>query len=707
MNLAGELVLGRNQLMQTAGRLGEPQVMPVAQRIDLITSELQAEIMQTRMQPLDKVFGKFPRLVRDLCRSLNKKVELRIEGREVELDKTIVEALGDPLVHIIRNSLDHGVELPDKRVAAGKPPEGLVWVRAYHEAGQVNIEIKDDGAGIDLSRVKDKAVRQGIISQAEADIMSEQAAMDLIFRPGFSTAEQVSEVSGRGVGMDVVRSNLEKLGGVLDMQSKPGQGSTIRIKLPLTMAIIACLIVRLGEERFAIPQINLIELVRVRTSEIAERIVKIGGREVLRLREQLLSLIRLGEVLETSGRYRDLHTNELMPDRRQTLADRRDDESADTSLLWRNRRSGTDRRHGINALNILVLSAGELEYGLVVDELEDTEEIVVKPLGRHLKEIPAYAGATIMGDGRVAPILDVIGLSEQADLLRKGEVIRAATRVRDRGRESEFGIEMEKVLVFKHATVEYFAVPIPLVARIERIDARNIEASLGYHSMQYRGGSLRLIMLDRHLPVETMPETDKVYIIVFEINGKEIGLVARELVDEKMVAFKMDTETHRQPGVMGSLIVDRNTVILLDIFELVDLVDPDWSKRRPKSGSGAVTRVLLVEDSDFFRNKVAGYLREAGMEVLTAENGRQGLDVLAENPVDIVITDIEMPVMDGYQLVREIRSRPEWANLRVAALSSLAGDDDIDRGLRAGVNRYLVKLDRSMLIDTVLEMMEN
>lgn len=709
MNLAGELVLGRNQLVQTVSSSGMPALLPVAQRIDMITSELQAEIMQTRMQELAGVFGKFPRLVRDLSKSLNKKVDLRIEGQETELDKTIIEALGDPLVHIVRNSMDHGLETPEVRSAAGKSPVGVLHVKAYHEAGQVNIEIADDGAGINRDRLKEKAVKAGVITQAEAQSMSDQAALELIFKPGLSTAETVSDVSGRGVGMDVVRSNLEKIGGVLDLQSELGAGTTTRIKLPLTMAIIPCLIVRLGKnERYAVPQINLTELVRVRTAELNERIERIGGAEVLRLRGALLPLVRLGEVLEVEGFFRDPITNELKPDRRKNIADRRSSEAEEDKEDWSNQRSGLDRRQAADALNILVLSAGDLEYGLIVDELEDTEEIVVKPLGRHLKEIPSYAGATIMGDGRVAPILDIPGLAQQAELHRKKDQAEIAAREKQKSEEMTRSKDMEKVLVFNHGQIDQFAVPIPLVARIERVDTSRIEKSMGHESIQYRGGSLRLIKLDKHLPVESFPESDKVFIIVFEIGGKEIGVCASTLVDEKLVPFDLDTHTHQRPGVMGSMIIDDRTVMVIDIYELVELEEPDWQikgKKASEEKSGP-KRVLLVEDSEFFLNKVSSYLEDAGLEVLKAMNGAEGLEILTREKVDLVLTDIEMPIMNGYEMVKRIRSNPEYTGFPIVALSSLAGDEDVRKGFAAGVDRYLIKLDKTTLVDTVLEYLE-
>ena len=703
MNLAGELVLARNQLLQTVEDEDHKVVQPVSQRVDAITSELQATIMQTRMQPLARIFSMFPRLVRDLSRTLGKKVRLEVEGQEVELDKTIVEGLADPLVHVVRNAMDHGLETPAERKAAGKPGTGLLRVHAYHEAGQVNIEISDDGHGIDRDKIKARAVAKGFITKSEAEEMTGQQALELVFRPGFSTAEKVSEVSGRGVGMDVVRSNLEQLGGVLDFKSVLGEGTVARIKLPLTMAIIPSLIVRLGQERYAVPQLSLLELVRVRTHEIADRLDRVGGAEVLRLREHLLPLVRLANVLQVPGWYRDPKTNALRVDRRSAAADRRAGESDGQAELYSDQRSGEDRRGAIDALNILVLSAGDLEYGLIVDELLDTEEIVVKPLGRHLKEIPCYAGATIMGDGRVAPIIDVGGLAEQADLYRKGEAVREARRSRSRRTEEHEGPEQQKLLVFRHGPENLFAVPIGLVARIERIRRDSIETSLGRRSIQYRGGSLRLIMLETHLPVEPLPDSERVFVVVFEVGGQEIGLVVGQLVDEKQVPFEVDSHTHRRPGIMGSMIIDGRTVLVMDVYELVELEQPEFALTEFSDPGGSSPVVLLVEDSDFFRDKVSGYLRQAGFTVVTAINGREGLGVLQSRSVDMVITDIEMPVMDGYEMVRLIRADQKLAHLKVAALTSLAGDQDMARGLAAGVDQYLVKLDRDRLIETVME----
>ena len=458
MNLAGELVLGRNQLLRAIESHDMRTIQLGGQRLDLITSELQEAIMLTRMQPIGNVFNKFQRVVRDLARSLQKQVELVIEGSEVELDKTIIEAISDPLTHLVRNSADHGIEIPDERLKAGKKPTGTINLRAFHEAGQVNIEIYDDGKGIDGNKLTDSAISKGLITEEQGRMLSDKEKLHLIFLPGFSTAEQITDVSGRGVGMDVVKTNLDRLGGVVDIDSEPGKGTKVRIKLPLTLAIIPSQIITVGEDRYAIPQVNMDELLRIPASQIQERIEKVGDAEVVRLRGHLLPLLKLSEILGIDSLFMDPDDGVEKTDRRKSIADRRGQDetiggdSASTDgqefentveskspgeapdeqpnhveqqttdrphpIAQRDRRKKTERRyHAESAVNIVVVSTGPMKYGLVVDKLHDSEEIVVKPLGRHLTQCKGYAGATIMGDGRVALILDVGNLVQMAGMV--------------------------------------------------------------------------------------------------------------------------------------------------------------------------------------------------------------------------------------------------------------------------------------------------
>jgi two-component system chemotaxis sensor kinase CheA len=626
MTLAGELVLGRNQLLQAISSGDQHTLELVGQRIDMVTSELQETIMLTRMQPISNIFNKFPRVVRDLARSLGKEVGLTIEGREVELDKAIIEGLSDPLTHLVRNSVGHGIEAPDIRREQGKDPVGRIILKAYHEAGQVNIEITDDGKGLDGKKLAATGVQKGLITKEQARAMSDKQKVGLIFLPGFSTAEKVTDVSGRGVGMDVVKSNLDKLGGVVDIASEPGSGTTIRIKLPLTLAIIPSQIISANGERYAIPQVNLDELLRIPASQIKDRIEKVGDAEVVRLRGRLLPLICLADVLGIDRAYIDPTDSEQKPDRRQSVADRRSkvsplfkDDSpkgeqaegsqpatpnsqratsneqpaipgpdlayGDSSPLQSRRaragRNPKDRRyHARSAVNIVVVSAGIFKYGLVVDELHDSEEIVIKPLGRHLKHCKGYAGATIMGDGRVALILDVAGLAQMAGLTsvegsdRAAEVAQEATEVA-KARE-----DMHALLVFRNAENEQFAVPLAQVGRIEKIKKADIELVGGKKVIQYRGGSLPLFAIDEVAKVKPLAAREELIAIVFTLSGREVGLLATGPVDAIELALEVDDSTLKQPGIMGSAIIGDYTTLMVDIFGLIGALNPEWFSER-------------------------------------------------------------------------------------------------------------------------------
>ena len=380
MRLVGELVLTRNQVVQHAGGLGDQALTRASQRLNLIASELQEGVMKTRMQPIDHVWSKLTRVVRDLGVGCGKQVRLEMQGRDTELDKTILEAVKDPLTHLVRNSVDHGIESPEARVAAGKSPEGTLLLRAYHEGGQVNIEITDDGGGINPKKIAAKALERGLVTADELARMSEREMTSMIFLPGFSTAAVVTNVSGRGVGMDVVKTNIEKIGGTVDVQSAVGAGTTFRIKIPLTLAIIPALTVRCDGDRYAIPQVSLVELVRLEGEDGSKGIEQISGAPVLRLRGSLLPLVHLDTELGVG-------------------------------------QGAADGRPAEGATFIVVLQAEDRQFGLVVDEVLDTEEIVVKPLGQQLKGISVYAGATILGDGRVALILDALALAQQAHVV--------------------------------------------------------------------------------------------------------------------------------------------------------------------------------------------------------------------------------------------------------------------------------------------------
>jgi two-component system chemotaxis sensor kinase CheA len=660
MTLAGELVLSRNQLNESLARKDERGIRSGAQRVSLVTSELQAVVTLTRMQPIGSLFGKFPRLVRDLARDLGKDVQLKLDGSEVEIDKTILEGLSDPLTHMVRNAVDHGIEPPARRAAARKPMTGTVTLGASHQAGQVVIEISDDGKGLAVEQIAASSVAKGLVTREQVQSMSEREKMALMLLPGVSTAEKVSDVSGRGVGMDVVKTNLERLGGKIEIDSEPGRGSRFRVKLPLTLAIIPSLLVSDNGERFAIPQVNVGELIRIPVAQQGERIHRVGGAVVMNVRDRLVPLLRLADALGVP---------------------RQDDPS--------------------RAVNVVLVDTGAFEYGLVVEELHDTVEIVVKPLGRHLKGLHEYAGATILGDGRVAVILDVAGLAARANLTAGA----AEAASRQQAAETTNTGELHSLLAFHNAPGENCAVPIEQVSRIERVRPAQIQYLGGRRTMQYRGASLPLVTVHDTAAVGELTEEQQWVVIVFENLGRPVGLLAAEPLDMLEASLNIDTVTLRQRGIAASAVLQDRTILLLDIFELADAVRPEGDRSAASflDTPGKAPMVLVADDSEFFRGQVQRLVEAVGCRVLTAEDGQAAWEILDSHAgeVDLVATDIEMPRLDGLSLTKQIRADRRFSGLPVIALSSLAGDEEIARGLAAGVSEYQIKLNKDEFIESI------
>ncbi len=657
MNLAGELVLSRNRLVQIASRINDSELQNATQSLSLVTTELQEKIMKTRMQPIGNVFNKFPRIVRDLARSTGKKVNLRIEGADTELDRSIIEAIKDPLTHLVRNAIDHGLEDPDERVQREKPPVGTLVLRAYHEGGQVVIEIEDDGRGIDVNKVKQKAIERGLITPAEAEAMSDREALALIFKPGFSTAEKVTNISGRGVGMDVVKTNVEKLGGSIDIQTVLGAGTTVRLKIPLTLAIIPALVVTCEGQRYAIPQVSLRELVGL-SAETRKNIHQIGDSEFFRLRGEMVPLVRLSKVLGLE-------------------AEPKESES------------------------LVILNCGAMHFGLVVDEIWDSEEIVVKPLGKHFKNISIFAGATIMGDGRMALILDVVGISRKVGL-KIEDVDRAKEEL---GLESKMAEEEQQfILLFNVSPEEQFAIPLALVARLDKISADKLEFVGGKEIIQYRGRSIPIIRLENYLPIQPLPEQDEYHLLVFREGENEVALMVSRIVDSIQTQVHLDERLYKMEGVLGSAIIKDRTTLFLDVYKIIEMHDPYFFvKIAPKEERAY--RVLLAEDSPFFRQMIANYLESAGYEVETAIDGEEAWEKLQHGNYDVLITDIEMPRLTGIELAKRVRADARLADLPIMALTSLASDEDRRRGLEAGIDEYQVKLERSQVLEALANLL--
>ena len=541
MTLVGELVLARNQIMQFSTSQEDSAFLSTVQRLNLLTTELQASVMKTRMQPIGNMWSKFPRVVRDLAVACGKQVHLEMDGKETELDKTIVEAIRDPLTHLVRNAVDHGIETPAERTARGKPAEGRLALQASHEGGKVIIKIVDDGRGIDPARVRDKAIAAKLITPEQAARMSDREITELIFLPGFSTAEKVTNFSGRGVGMDVVRTNVEKIGGTVDIDTQPGQGTTLKMKIPLTLAIIPALTITSGGDRYAIPQVSLLELVRLEGEQAKKGIEWIHGAAVYRLRGNLLPLVYLNRELQV----------------------------------------GEPRSDG--EINIVVLQADDRQFGLIVDAIHDTEEIVVKPLQKQIKGTSAFAGATIMGDGKVALILDVLGLAQKA---------KVVTGVRERGMSEKAvatdAVAKETVLLFGTRTGDRMAVPLSHVARLEEFPRSALERVGNRYVVQYRGQILPLLDVGKALgrkkkkatSTRTKKATVAVQVIVYTGHDHLLGLIVGQILDivEEAIVTKSRA---RRPGVLYTAVMQEKVTEFLDVEGLVRAVDPDFFDSTP------------------------------------------------------------------------------------------------------------------------------
>lgn len=713
MNLAGELVLSRNQLLQGISSSNVKATEISGQRIDMITSELQEAIMKTRMQPIANILNKFTRVVRDLSQQLGKTIELEIEGKDVELDKTILESINDPLTHLVRNSVDHGIETPMEREQMGKNPVGTIVLKAFHEAGQVNLVISDDGKGLYPNKIADSAIEKGLVTEQQVAEMSEKSKMELIFLPGFSMAKEVTDVSGRGVGMDVVITNIQNLGGIIELDSTPGQGTTIQIKLPLTLAIIPSQITSVGNERYALPQVNLNELLRIPAAQVKEKIETVGDAAVVRLRGELLPLLNLSEMLGIEKKYTDPIAKEARLDRRENTADRRSkhhltpaDALSDETEEPLVERKQTDRRyHASSAINIAVVSAGAFKYGLIVDQLHDSEEIVVKPVGRHLKKCTAYAGATIMGDGKVALILDISNLAQMAEL----STISDASQLAKSAEAALAAAAKDQValLTFKNGEKEHFAAPLNLVERIERIQTSAIEQIGDKKVVQYRGGALPLYELSQVGDFSPLPQKEQQEVIVFKVKDRELGLMVTPPVDAMELSLNIDPSTLKQTAISGSMIINQHTTLLVDIFEMVKTLNPDWFVQEAKVAAEMAKDgekiILFAEDSAFFRHQVKAFIEEDGFKVIEAEDGLIAWELLKErvDEIDLVVTDLEMPNMDGFELTKRIKNDPKYSHLTVIALTSLASEAHIEKGKTVGIDDYQIKLDREKLMKTI------
>jgi two-component system chemotaxis sensor kinase CheA len=654
MTMVSELVLTRNQLLEISRRVDDNSYKVPLQRLSHVTAELQEGVMKTRMQPIGNAWQKLPRVVRDLSAELSKKIELVMQGADTELDRQVLEVIKDPLTHMVRNSADHGVETPLERRAAGKPERGTIRLNAYHEGGTITIEIADDGRGLDFSAIRRKAAERGLASEADVERMNDAQVAKFIFHPGFSTAKAVTSVSGRGVGMDVVKTNIELIGGTVEIRSEQGHGTTFTIKIPLTLAIVAALIVSSKNQRFAIPQVAVLELVRV-TPNSEHSVERINGTPVLRLRDRLLPIVPLSKVLGLAG-----------------------GEAADEGF-------------------VVVTQVGRQRFGILVDGVFHTEEIVVKPMSSKLRHIQLFSGNTILGDGAVVLIIDPNGLARMVGS-GAGDSRFQTDEVFEQANADEE--EVTALLVFRGAGESLKAVPLSLVTRLEEIDASKIEWLGGRPLVQYRGRLMPLVPADETLEIR---RDGSQALVVFSDGERTMGLAVDEIVD--IVDDKLDIElVADRSDLIGSAVIRGRATEVVNVAHYLPLAHDDWTRPVATKTAVSVRSILLVDDSAFFRDMLTPVLKASGYKVHTAASAEEALNLLGNGArIDALITDVEMPDRDGFQLVEALRGDPRYSDLPVIALSSGVNPESILRARKLHIVEFVAKFDRSGLLTALAE----
>ncbi|QDP22806.1 hybrid sensor histidine kinase/response regulator [Bradyrhizobium cosmicum] len=654
MTMVSELVLTRNQLLEISRRNEDTEFKVPLQRLSNVTAELQEGVMKTRMQPIGNAWQKLPRIVRDLSSELGKQIDLEMHGADTELDRQVLDLIKDPLTHMVRNSADHGLETPAERLASGKGEQGTIRLSAYHEGGHIIICIADNGRGLNTEKIKAKAISSGLVTEAELEKMSEAQIHKFIFAPGFSTAAAITSVSGRGVGMDVVRTNIDQIGGTIDIKSVAGEGSSVTIKIPLTLAIVSALIVEAAGDRFAIPQLSVVELVRARANS-EHRIERIKDTAVLRLRNKLLPLIHLKKLLKI------------------------DDGAA------------SDPENGF----IVVTQVGSQTFGIVVDGVFHTEEIVVKPMSTKLRHIDMFSGNTILGDGAVIMIIDPNGIAKAL-----GAAGSSAHEMGDdaSAHHASSGEQTTSLLVFRAGSSQPKAVPLGLVTRLEELPADKIEFSNGRYMVQYREQLMPLVAMES----VTIASQGAQPILVFSDDGRSMGLVVDEIID--IVEERLNIEVGgASQGILGSAVIKGQATEVIDVGHFLPMAFSDWFTRKEMKPSMHSQSVLLVDDSAFFRNMLAPVLKAAGYRVRTAPTAQEGLAALRAQSFDVVLTDIEMPDMNGFEFAETIRSDNNLGSMPIIGLSALVSPAAIERGRQAGFHDYVAKFDRPGLIAALKE----
>ncbi|WP_186388410.1 MULTISPECIES: chemotaxis protein CheW [unclassified Stappia] len=664
MTMVSELVLTRNQLLEIVRRHEDSEFKVPLQRLSNVTAELQEGVMKTRMQPIGNAWQKLPRIVRDLSQELDKPIELEMIGAETELDRQVLELIKDPLTHMIRNSADHGLEMPVDRRAAGKPEKGTITLSAYHEGGHIIIEVKDDGRGIDVDRVKAKVLERGLASEAELDKMTDQQIHKFIFHAGFSTAQNVTSVSGRGVGMDVVRNNVELIGGTIDLRSVPGRGSSFIIKIPLTLAIVSALIVEAGGDRFAIPQLSVVELVRVQSNS-EHRIERIKDTPVLRLRNKLLPLVHMSQLLGVGPNNGGQEIE------------------SDTGF-------------------IVVMQVGSQTFGVVVDGVFHTEEIVVKPMSSMLRNLTMFSGNTILGDGAVIMIIDPNGVASAMASHASSVVAEGERKEAEEAMTSALdGQSTVSMLLFRAGSPEPKAVPLSLVTRLEEFEVSKIEHSNGRDLVQYRGALMPLVYIEAS---QTRRADGTQPMLVFSDAGRSMGLVVDEIVDIVEDRLNIEVGSDR-PGILGSAVIKDKATEIIDLGYYLPQAFEDWFMRKEMDISALTKKVLLVDDSAFFRNMLTPVLKAAGYDVTAVTGPHQAFELLENGDAfQAIVSDIEMPEINGFEFCEALRRDPRFRKIPILALSAVVSPASIERGRQAGFDDYVAKFDRPGLIASLKDL---
>jgi two-component system chemotaxis sensor kinase CheA len=654
MTMVSELVLTRNQLLEIARRSSEDHGYKVPlQRLSQVTAELQDGVMKTRMQPIGNAWQKLPRVVRDLSNELSKKIELVMQGADTELDRQVLEVIKDPLTHMVRNSADHGIESPADRKAAGKPEKGTIRLNAYHEGGSITIEIADDGKGLNFAAIRKKAVERGIASDTEVERMSDAQVAKFIFHPGFSTAAKVTSVSGRGVGMDVVKTNIELIGGTVDIRSDQGRGTTFTIKIPLTLAIVAALIVSSKDQRFAIPQVAVSELVRVSpTSE--HSIERINGTPILRLRDRLLPIVPLSKVM-------GLSTNE-------------------------------DVNHGF----VVVTQVAHQRFGILVDGVFHTEEIVVKPMSTKLRHIQLFSGNTILGDGAVVLIIDPNGLARMVGSESNSNEFQNDTNLEQAIVSAD---ELTSLLVFRGGNESLKAVPLSLVTRLEEIEASSIEWSSGRPVVQYRGRLMPLVSCDEELDIKRQGMQS---LLVFSDGEVSMGLAVAEIVD--IVEDKLDVELlAERSDLVGSAVIRGRTTEIVNVAHYLPMVLETWSRKDRKGGQEK--SLLLVDSSMFFRDMLVPVLKASGYRVHAASTAQEAVRLLSGGlQADVIVTDLELSGHSGFALVASLRADPQHSATPVIGMTVKPDAQQIALARKLRISEIVSKIDRRGLLAALAEL---